>query len=257
MDGWNLVALGIDWSSPTVLASLATLTFLEIVLGVDNIIFLAVLASRLPRGQQALARSLGLAFALVTRLALLASISWIASLTRPLFTVMGYEISWRDLILILGGLFLLAKATTEIHHQVEGGASKHREAIGTGAFWLVVFQIGLLDIVFSLDSVITAVGLVPFDQFPIMAIAIVIAILVMLFASGPIGNFVNDHPTVKMLALAFLVLIGVALMADGLDFHIPKGYIYFAIAFSVSVEALNLMARGKSRTAVEPSKDAG
>ncbi|MDR6769649.1 TerC family protein [Azospirillum sp. BE72] len=230
-------------ADPNVWASLLTLTALEIVLGIDNIIFISIMASKLPPEQQQRARQVGLALALLTRLALLASIAWVAQLTQPLFTVAGWDVSGRDLILVLGGLFLLAKGTLEIHHTVEG----HEEG-GTApkhaTFTSVVIQIMFLDIVFSLDSVITAVGMS--DHLPVMVAAVVIAMAVMLFASGPVGDFVNRHVTVKMLALSFLLLVGVALVADGLGFHIPKGYLYFAIAFSTLVEALNLLARRKA-----------
>ncbi len=231
-------------ADPNVWASLLTLTALEIVLGIDNIIFISIMASKLPAHQQHKARQIGLALALLTRLMLLASIAWVAKLTDPLFTVMGWAVSGRDLILIGGGLFLLAKGTLEIHHTVEG----HEEegaAPKLATFQSVVIQIMFLDIVFSLDSVITAVGMS--DHLPVMIAAVVIAMAVMLFASGPVGDFVNRHTTVKMLALSFLLLVGVALVADGLGFHIPKGYLYFAIAFSALVESLNLMAAGRRK----------
>lgn len=245
--------LGISLTDPSVWASFATLTFLEIVLGIDNLIFLSILADALPAHQRQRARQLGLALALIFRLLLLFSVAWIASLTTPVLTLFDFGLSWRDIILIGGGLFLIAKATIEIHHSVEG-LEDHGPRRASAGFAMVIAQIGLLDIVFSLDSVITAVGLVPLDQYPIMAAAIIIAILLMLFAAKPVGDFVARHPTVKMLALAFLVLIGVALVADGLHFHIPKGYIYFAIAFSISVEALNLMTRrGRRKTGPGPS----
>jgi predicted tellurium resistance membrane protein TerC len=229
-------------------ASLLTLSALEIVLGIDNLIFISVMADRLPPARRPAARRVGLALALITRLALLASIAWIVTLTAPLFTVAGLDISARDLILIGGGLFLLAKGTAEIHHSVEGAG----EAAAGGApagFASVVVQIMILDIVFSLDSVITAVGMA--QELVIMATAVIIAVAVMLFAAGPVGAFVNRHPTVKMLALSFLLLVGVALVADGLHFHIPKGYLYFAIAFSVLVETLNLFAAKRRRARVE------
>ncbi|MFD1624065.1 TerC family protein [Azospirillum griseum] len=231
-------------ADPNVWASLLTLTALEIVLGIDNIIFISIMASKLPAHQQHKARQIGLALALLTRLLLLASIAWVAKLTDPLFTVMGWAVSGRDLILIGGGLFLLAKGTLEIHHTVEG----HEEegaAPKLASFQSVVIQIMFLDIVFSLDSVITAVGMS--DHLPVMIAAVVIAMAVMLFASGPVGDFVNRHTTVKMLALSFLLLVGVALVADGLGFHIPKGYLYFAIAFSALVESLNLMASARRK----------
>ncbi|MBK4718750.1 TerC family protein [Azospirillum sp. YIM DDC1] len=231
-------------SDPQVWASLLTLTALEIVLGIDNIIFISIMAAKLPVHQQQKARQLGLALALVMRLLLLASISWVATLTEPLITVLGMGFSGRDLILLGGGLFLLAKGTIEIHNTVEG----HEEggaAPKVASFGAVVGQIIVLDIVFSLDSVITAVGMS--NDLPVMVTAVVIAMAVMLFAARPVGDFVNRHVTVKMLALSFLLLVGVALIADGFGFHIPKGYLYFAIAFSTLVEALNLMAAARRK----------
>ena len=233
-------------ADPNVWASLLTLTALEIVLGIDNIIFISIMASKLPAHQQHKARQIGLALALLTRLMLLASIAWVAQLTQPMFTILSWAVSGRDLILIGGGLFLLAKGTLEIHHTVEG----HEEegaAPKIASFRSVVIQIMFLDIVFSLDSVITAVGMS--DHLPVMIAAVIIAMAVMLFASGPVGDFVNRHTTVKMLALSFLLLVGVALVADGIGFHIPKGYLYFAIAFSALVESLNLMALARRKKA--------
>ncbi|CAO3377034.1 TerC family protein [Azospirillum argentinense] len=232
------------FSDPQVWASLLTLTALEIVLGIDNIIFISIMAAKLPVHQQQKARQLGLALALIMRLLLLASISWVATLTEPLITVLGMGFSGRDLILLGGGLFLLAKGTIEIHNTVEG----HEEggsAPKVASFGAVVGQIIVLDIVFSLDSVITAVGMS--NDLPVMITAVVIAMAVMLFAARPVGDFVNRHVTVKMLALSFLLLVGVALIADGFGFHIPKGYLYFAIAFSTLVEALNLMAAARRK----------
>ncbi|MAM93435.1 TerC family protein [Parvibaculum sp.] len=228
-------------------ASLATLTILEIVLGVDNLIFLSILASRLPVHQQKLGRRLGLGAAVVTRLALLASAAWIVTLTSPVLDFGDYEISWRDLLLLAGGLFLMAKATVEIHHAVEGeeNSKNGKEAVAAGLM-SVVLQIAIIDIVFSFDTVMTAVGMS--DHFPIMATAVIAAVIVMIFAAEPVSGFVEQHPTVKMLALSFLILIGIALVADGLHFHIPKAYLYFAVAFSMGVEMLNLWAR-KRRTA--------
>ena len=229
-------------SDPDAWASLLTLTLLEIVLGVDNLVFLAILASRLPPAQQPLARRLGLGFALLTRLALLMTLAWIITLTQPLFTVMGHGVSWRDIILIAGGGFLIFKATHEIHSSLEG--DEHQEGgakRATASFVAVVIQIGIIDIVFSLDSVITAVGMA--QHLSIMVAAVVISMIVMLIAAGPLSNFVSNHPTVKMLALAFLLLIGTTLVAEGVGFHFPKGYIYAAMAFSVLVEGLNLFAR--------------
>jgi predicted tellurium resistance membrane protein TerC len=232
-------------TDPQTWASLLTLTALEIVLGIDNIIFISIMAARLPPERQARGRQIGLALALITRLGLLASIAWISTLTNPLFTVAEFDISIRDLVLIVGGLFLLGKGTTEIHQSLEGEEEGEGSTGGTASFASVVVQIMLLDIVFSLDSVITAVGMA--QALEVMMAAVVIAVGVMLFASGPVSNFVNGHPTVKMLALSFLLLVGVALVADGLHFHIPKGYLYFAIAFSVLVEALNLLASRRRR----------
>ncbi len=227
-------------------ASLATLTILEIVLGVDNLIFLSILASWLPAHQQKLGRRLGLGAAVVTRLLLLASAAWIVTLTEPVFDFGEYEISWRDLLLLAGGLFLMAKATTEIHHAVEGETQEATgKTVATAGLMSVVLQIAIIDIVFSFDTVMTAVGMS--DHFPIMAVAVIVAVIVMIFAAEPVSAFVGQHPTVKMLALSFLILIGVALIADGLHFHIPKGYLYFAVAFSVMVEMLNLWARKNRR----------
>lgn len=231
-------------ADPQAWMSLLTLTALEIVLGIDNIIFISIMAAKLPAHQQHKARQVGLALALITRLLLLASIAWVATLTEPLFSVFGYDFSGRDLILLGGGLFLMAKGTMEIHHTVEG-AEENARAVKVATFGAVVAQIMVLDIVFSLDSVITAVGMA--QHLEIMVAAVVIAMGVMLFAAGPVGDFVNRHLTVKMLALSFLLLVGVALVADGLGFHIPKGYLYFAIAFSAGVEALNLMAQARRR----------
>ncbi|MGE5146785.1 MAG: TerC family protein [Candidatus Eiseniibacteriota bacterium] len=242
-----------EWiADPGIWLSLLTLTILEIVLGIDNLIFLAILADRLPRERQAAARRLGLAVALITRLALLFAITWIIGLTAPLFTVLGNPFSWRDIILIGGGLFLIMKGTFEIHHKVEGeGESVGQAAAATVSFAGVVIQIGIMDIVFSLDSVITAVGMA--DHIEVMVAAVVIAIVVMLIASEPVSAFVNRHPTVKMLALSFLLLIGMALVADGFEFHIPKGYIYFAMGFSIFVEMLNMAVRRRAQRVPERS----
>ena len=227
-------------SDPNAWISLATLTALEIVLGIDNLIFIAILADRLPERQRPAARRLGLAAALVTRLALLFVITWLAGLNQTLFAVWGEEISWRDIVLIAGGLFLIAKATMEIDHDLEGGP-KSRPAKIWGGFGVVIAQIAVIDIVFSLDSVITAVGMA--RHIEVMIAAIVIAILVMLLAAEPVGRFVAAHPTIKMLALSFLILVGVMLVGDGVGLHIPKGYLYFAMAFALGVESLNLLAR--------------
>jgi predicted tellurium resistance membrane protein TerC len=236
-----------DWlSDPQIWASLLTLTALEIVLGIDNLVFIAILAGRLPVAQQARARLVGLALALITRLALLASIAWIIGLTRPLFEVFGHAVSWRDIILVAGGFFLLYKGTSEIHRRLEDDASQvaapDRASPG---FAGIVAQIMLLDIVFSLDSVITAVGMA--NELWVMATAIMLAVAIMLAASGPLAAFVERHPTVKMLALSFLLLIGTTLIADGAGFHVPKGYIYAAIGFSIAVEALNQLAARRRR----------
>ncbi len=232
-----------DWiTDPQAWIALGTLTALEIVLGIDNIIFISILSGRLPEHQQARARTIGLGLALFGRVVLLLSIAWIMRLTAPLFEVLNAEISGRDLILLLGGLFLLAKATHEIHSKLEG--AEHGEqgsAAGTATFGSVIFQILLLDIVFSLDSVITAVGMA--DHIPVMIAAVVIAILVMMASANAVSTFIEKHPTIKMLALSFLLMVGVALVAEGLEFHIPRGYIYFAMAFSVFVEMLNLKVR--------------
>ncbi|MGH7552528.1 MAG: TerC family protein [Longimicrobiales bacterium] len=227
-----------EWlTDPQVWIALATLTALEIVLGIDNIVFIAILAAKLPYGQQGRARRLGLGLAMLTRIALLLSLAWMIRLTAPLFAVLGHEISGRDLILIAGGLFLLAKSTREIHQKLEGETGSASARV-RASFASVIVQILLLDIVFSLDSVITAVGMV--DQIPIMVAAVIIAVAFMMLFAKPISEFVDSHPTIKMLALSFLLLIGVTLMAEGLDQHISKGYIYFAMAFSLFVEMLNL-----------------
>jgi len=233
--------------NPENLIALLTLTALEIVLGIDNIVFISILAGKLPPDQAGRARTLGLGVAMFTRILLLLSLSWVIRLTDPLFTVFGHEVSGRDLILIIGGLFLLAKSTHEIHERLEG-ESGHREAKAAPSFAGVIVQIGLLDIIFSLDSVITAVGMA--NKLWVMIAAVVIAVGIMMVASGTISEFVERHPTIKMLALSFLLLIGFSLVADGLGLHIPKGYIYFAMAFSVLVEVLNL--RAGNRKAVEP-----
>ncbi len=227
-------------SDPQAWIALATLTILEIVLGVDNVIFISILSGKLPADQQKKARNLGLAAAMVMRVLLLLSITWVIRLTNPLFTVAGHGISGRDLILLVGGLFLLGKATHEIHEKLEGEEG-HAATRTVRSMTSVIAQIMVLDIVFSLDSVITAVGMV--KDVGVMITAVVISVVVMLFSAAAIGDFVNRHPTVKMLALSFLLLIGMALIAEGLDFHIPKGYIYFAMGFSVLVEMLNIRIR--------------
>ena len=231
-------------TDPQVWIAFLTLLSLEVVLGIDNVIFIAILADKLPEEQRGKARRLGLLLAMGIRILLLLSIAWIARLTSPLFTVLGQEISGRDLILLGGGLFLLAKSTFEIHESLEG-AEHHGPAKGKAKFQSVLLQILALDIVFSLDSVITAVGMT--DRIPVMIAAVIGSVAVMLFFARPIGDFVRRHPTVKMLALSFLILIGVSLLGEGLGFHIPKGYVYFAMAFSVAVEMLNLRLRKSSR----------
>ena len=224
-------------SDPQAWIALATLTALEIVLGIDNVVFISILAGKLPQGEQARARRVGLLLAMVMRVGLLFCLSWIIRLTAPLFTILSQEISGRDLILLLGGLFLLAKSTHEIHQKLEGDVGSASARV-LPSFWGVIVQILLLDIVFSLDSVITAVGMA--QQIGVMVVAVVLAVGFMLVFAGPISGFVERHPTVKMLALSFLLLIGVTLIAEGFDQHISKGYIYFAMAFSVFVEFLNL-----------------
>jgi predicted tellurium resistance membrane protein TerC len=245
-----------DWiTQPETWIAFLTLVVLELVLGVDNVIFISILASKLPQDQQKRARTTGIMLAVITRVLLLLSISWIIGLTEPLFTVASFEISGRDLVLLAGGLFLIWKSVHEIHQKLEGEEGQATAKIGA-AFWSVIFQIMLLDIVFSLDSVITAVGMV--DHIEIMIAAVVIAAVVMVFSATPLGNFVERHPTVKMLALSFLLLIGFTLIVEGLHQHIPKGYIYFAMGFSVLVEMLNLRIRGGAKpvTLHEPYREA-
>jgi predicted tellurium resistance membrane protein TerC len=224
-----------------ILLSLVTLTILEIILGIDNLIFLAIISQKLPQSQQEKARKIGLTLAWVTRLVLLASVVWITKLTRPLFTVLGISFSGRDLFLLAGGLFLLVKATQEIHLELEPLPDKVLPLAKSNYFSMIVGQIAILDIVFSLDSVLTAVGLTPY--FWLMTVAVTIAILAMFFASDPLSRFVERHPTIKMLALSFLILIGMVLIADGFGSHIPRGYIYFAMGFSLFIECLNMLKR--------------
>lgn len=241
------------FTNPSAWAAFFTLTSLEIVLGIDNIVFISILAGKLPEAQRERARVAGLGVAMVTRLLLLLSIVWIMSATKPLFTLWDFSISWRSIVLIAGGLFLLAKSTLEIHSGLEDaahGSNQTHTKRGVSSFFAVIIQIGLLDIVFSLDSVITAVGLA--DDVPVMMAAIVVAVGIMMLAANPVGRFVDANPTIKMLALSFLMLIGVALIAEGLDFHVPKAYIYFAMGFSLTVELLNLRLR-KLQSA--PNKD--
>ena len=238
-----------EWlTSPQAWVALVTLTALEIVLGIDNIIFISILVGRLPENQRNFARRMGLSLAMLTRLGLLFSISWVMGLTQPWFTVLDKVVSGRDVVLIGGGLFLLAKATHEIHNSLEGAGNPTRQIIAA-SMGAVLIQIAVLDIVFSLDSVITAVGLV--EHLTLMAIAIILAVLVMLVAAKSIGDFVEAHPTIKILALSFLILVGLALILEGFGIHIPKGYIYFAMAFSVSVEFVNLRMRKKAADAVK------
>jgi predicted tellurium resistance membrane protein TerC len=242
-----------DWlASPEAWIALLTLTGLEIVLGVDNIIFISILVGRLAPGERQRARVLGLGLAMVTRIALLLTLAWMMRLNTPLFAVIGQDITGRTLILVGGGLFLLAKSVMEIHGALEGGDDAHAGGAAHAGFVATLAQIAIIDIVFSLDSVITAVGMA--NDVAVMVLAIVIAVGVMMFAARPIGDFVDTHPTIKMLALAFLILIGVALVGEGFGMHIPKGYIYFAMAFSVTVETLNLRLR-KPRQPVKLRKD--
>lgn len=236
---------------PQAWASLLTLTALEIVLGIDNVIFLSIITAKLPPNQQPKARRLGLGLAAAMRVGLLLSLSWIIGLTEPLATIWGYALSWRDVVLLLGGLFLLVKGTMEIHQMTEGVEEHAEGASGRSSFAVVIVQIVLLDIVFSLDSVITAVGMA--QHLPVMIAAVLISVGIMLLAAKSIGDFIHRHPSVKMLALSFLLLVGVALIADGLHFHIPRGYLYFAIAFSIGVETLNLLAAKARRRRQETS----
>jgi len=242
-----------DWlTSPEMWIALLSLTALEIVLGVDNIIFISILVGRLPPEQRNRARLIGLALAMGMRIALLLSLAWMMRLTDPLFSIHAHEVSGRDLILVGGGLFLLAKSVMEIHNSLEGAIEGGHEVPRPADFYGTLAQIAIIDIVFSLDSVITAVGMV--SDVPVMVLAIVIAVGIMMFAAKPIGEFVDAHPTIKMLALSFLILVGVALIGEGIELHIPKGYIYFAMAFAVGVEMLNLRLR-KARQPVRLHKE--
>lgn len=238
------------FSSPEAWAALLTLTALEIVLGIDNVIFLSVLVSRLPEPQATRARQIGLALALVFRIILLSVLVWLIGLTEPVITVRGLAFSWRDLILIGGGLFLIAKATHEIHAEVEAREGHGDEKPAPNAFAWVILQVIVVDLVFSLNSIITAIGMA--QDIEIMVAAVIIACAVMYVSSGPVARFVAQYPTTKMLALAFLVLIGVSLMADGFKFHIPRGYIYFAILFSAAVEFFNVLAKRNRRKRAQP-----
>jgi predicted tellurium resistance membrane protein TerC len=234
-------------TSPEAWAALLTLTALEIVLGIDNVIFLSVIVSRIPQRQATRARQIGLALALVFRILLLSLLVWLIGLTQDIFTVKGTAFSWRDIILIGGGLFLISKSTHEIHSEVEARDEENNGAPRASAFFWVIIQIIVIDMVFSLDSIITAIGMA--QDLEIMIAAVMIACFIMYVSSGPVARFVAEHPTTKMLALAFLVLIGVALVADGFKFHIPRGYIYFAIAFSAAVEAFNVLAKRNRKRA--------
>lgn len=238
-----------EWMvNPEAWIALLTLTALEIVLGIDNIIFISILVGKLPEKERGNARTIGLALAMVTRILLLLSITWVMRLTNPLFTILQYDISGRDLILIIGGLFLLAKSTHEIHNSLEG-TEEHKNSKAASGFLSVIIQIAILDIVFSLDSVITAVGLA--KDVEVMILAIIIAVIIMMVSAKALGDFVDSHPTIKMLALSFLILVGVSLVGEGLDFHIPKGYIYFSMAFSVGVEMLNLKMKKNSEKKIK------
>ncbi len=242
-----------DWiSDPKIWTALVTLTTLEIVLGIDNIVFISILSNKLPEGQRDRARLVGLGAAMIMRIALLFAIGWVIGLTAPLFEVFGQDVSGRDVILLLGGLFLIYKATTELHHKLEGDEVGHKEVVAT-SFAAVIAQIMVLDMVFSLDSVITAVGMA--DDIAVMVAAVVIAVGVMMIAAKPLSEFVQAHPTVKVLALAFLLLIGMSLVAEGLHHHIPKGYIYSAMAFSVLVEVINLRVKAKGEREVIALRD--
>ena len=242
-------------TDPHIWASFVALSAMEIVLGIDNVVFISLMIARFPPPQRLMARRIGLSLALVFRAAMLGGIAWFIHLTHPLFTLAGYAFSWRDLILIAGGLFLLVKATREMHQDIEGEGDAEEKEASVVADTLVsgILQIGLIDIVFSVDSIITAVGMA--DHIEVMIAAVAVAILVMYFAAEPVSRFIERHPTTKMLALAFLLLIGAALIADGFHFHIPRGYIYFAMAFAAGVEAINVVAlRKRRRDARKPSR---
>ena len=242
----------IEWlTDPTILASLVALTAMEIVLGIDNVVFISVIVSRLPEPQATRARQIGLALALAFRILFLFTLFWLTRLTEPVFTVLGEDVSWRDLVLLGGGLFLLVKATQEIHRDVEGDHEGGIAGKMVAGFGLIVAQIALIDVVFSIDSIITAIGMA--DYISVMVVAVILAIVVMYFASGPVSGFIERHPTTRMLALAFLLMIGIALIADGVGFHIPRGYLYVAMAFSAGVEVLNVVAsRNRKRKKSAP-----
>ena len=244
-----------DWvADPAIWASLVTLTVLEIVLGIDNIVFISVIVGKLPPEQAKRARQIGLLMALGFRILFLLTLFWLIGLTKPLFTIFGEEISWRDLVLFAGGAFLLVKATQEIHRDVEGNGEESTGAKVGASFGMVVAQIALIDLVFSIDSIITAIGMA--EHIGVMIAAVVIAIAVMYVASGPVADFIHRHPTTRMLALAFLLMIGIALIADGAGFHIPRGYLYVAMAFSAGVEFLNVVARrNRSKAKVAPTAE--
>lgn len=238
----------IEWIyDPAIWASLATLTIMEIILGIDNIVFISVLVSRLPEKQADQARKIGLALALIARIVMLALLAWIIGLTKPLFTAFGHDFAWRDIILIVGGLFLLYKATHEIHQAVEGEGEHGPKSAVEATFMAIIGQIIIIDLVFSVDSIITAIGMA--QHVPVMVAAVTIAMFVMYIGSIPISKFIAEHPTTKMLALAFLLLIGVNLVAEGLGFHIPKGYVYFAMAFATGVESINILISQRKKKA--------
>lgn len=244
----------IEWiTNPTILASLVTLTVMEIVLGIDNIVFISVIVGRLPEPSATRARQIGLGLALIFRIIFLLTLFWLIGLTEPVMTVFGHDISWRDLVLLGGGLFLLVKATHEIHHDVEGEDDGAVASKVAGSFGLIIAQIALIDLVFSVDSIITAIGMA--DFISVMVVAVIIAMMVMYFASGPVSAFIGRHPTTRMLALAFLLMIGIALIADGAGFHIPRGYLYVAMAFSAGVELLNVIA-GRNRKKKKSARSA-
>lgn len=235
-----------EWlTNPDIWMSFFTLCILEIILGIDNIIFISIISQKLPKEQQGKARSWGLGFALITRILLLLSITWIMQLTSPLFIIMENEISGRDIILILGGLFLIYKSVNEIHEKIENAHEPETVNLKKVTFWNVIFQIILIDIIFSLDSVITAVGMA--EHVEVMIAAVIVSVIIMMLAINKISSFVDNNPTIKVLALSFLIMIGLALLADGLDFHIPKGYIYFSMAFALMVEAINITISKRKR----------
>lgn len=236
----------IDWLfDPNIWASLVALTAMEIVLGIDNVVFISIIVARLQPPQRDRIRRIGLTLALLFRVVMLFMITWVIGLTTPVFTVIEQEVSWRDLILIAGGLFLIAKATREVHDSIETGEDEDPEQVVSGGFWSFIFQIAVIDLVFSVDSIVTAIGMV--ELVEVMIAAVVISMFVMYLASGPIADFIERHPTTRMLALSFLFLIGAALVADGLEFHIPRGYIYFAMGFAAVVETMNVWAQRRRR----------